>query len=542
MTRAGSGGPNQTRPGPVSRPRTPEGPRANIDPTRDLTSPRGPALRDGQPPRQLRYDQIRSNNGRPAPGFRAPPPTGPRASGPPPISGPPQSINTSRPQHSGRPVGPINPPVSRPSPPQDRLDQASSSTAGALGMNPERAAMIGISGRDGQIENASSQRSSSVNDPRTIKSHSAVTDSAVPVSNREVNQSSEVPRGPSEWRGRPKRDLQDEDPRRLSRGPDVWDNKGSSETERPSRSDEKVRSTSTRQHESPKDVPSTRTRPTREREEQDHNDSSRSSREQERARSDTLEGRKTRVVAAKPDVTEREVNTRTRVSSLNSRSEQTRNITDSQTRIASSTGTRETREAPKETSARDAKENLPVEKKSVHKERQENGSRETKEVASKDQKPANPRDEEPVKRREERDPPSRAKKDEPRELRHDRRDGHHGRTTSSRRSPSRTLSDRGDKKDRERESERRSASRRETRDNEHREKERPARESEHRRETRDRERSNRDRDPDNRRGARKHERDKSADGLDRGLRSGDVGEGSSAGDSALPSKRRRVDR
>jgi hypothetical protein len=541
MTRTGSGGPNQTRSGPISRPRTPEGPRANLDPARDLTSPRGPALRDGQPPRQLRYDSIRSNNGRPAPGFRAPPPTGPRASAPPPISGPPQSINSSRPQHSGRLVGPVQvAPVSRPSPPQDRLDQASSSTASALGMNPERAAMIGITGRDSQTDNTSSQRSSGGNDPRAAKSHSAVTDSSAAVPSREVNQSSEVPRGPSEWRGRPKRDLQDEDPRRLSRGPDVWDNNGSSETERPSRSDEKVRSTSSRQHESPKEAPSTRARSTREREEQDHNDASRSSREQERERSDTSEGRKIRAAAAKPDVNEREVNTRTRMSSLNSRSEQTRNVATPHTRIASSTSAREARETPKETSARDAKENVHAEKKSVHRDRTESSSREVKELAPRDQKAVNPRDDEPVKRREDREPPSRSKKEESRELRHDRlRDGHHGRTTGSRRSPSRTLSDRGEKKDRERESERRGASRRETRDTEHREKERPARESEHRR---DRERSNRDRDSDNRRGSRKHDRDKSDDGLDRGTRSGDVGEGSTAGDSALPSKRRRVER
>jgi hypothetical protein len=522
---------NQPRSAPVSRPRTPEGPRNAMDPSRDLQSPRGPALRDGQPPRTLRYDP-RTNNGRPAPGFRAPPPTGPRASGPP-ISAPSQNVNPPRPPHLVRPVGPIsNAPVSRPSPPQDRPEQTSSSTGAAIIINPERAVRLPGGGRDGQTDH---QRSTSGPDLRGP----AISDNSATVSSRDVNQSSEVPRGPSDWRGRPKRDLQDEDPRRLSRAPEVWDNnKGTPDSERSSRSDEKGRTASSR-HDAPKEGAGTRTRTAREKDEQkdehDHHDSARVSREsrQEHTRSETLEGRKGRI-AARSDVNDREVSSRTREPiSLNTRSEQARNIPPPPPRGTSSTNVRETRDPP----GRESKENLPVEKR-PHRDRTETSSRETKELTSKDQKGVPPREDEP-KRRDERESQSRSKKDEPRELRHERaRDGHHGRT-SSRRSPSRTLSDRGEKKDRERESERRSSNRRETRDAEHRDKDRPARESEHRRDTR--ERSTRDRDGDSRRGSRKHERDKSDDGLDRVLRSGDVGDGSTGGDAA-PTKRRRTER
>src|SRR5208282_3592896 len=88
-----------------NRPRTPDGPRSNLESV--SSSQRASNHRDLQPTRTTRYDPARPNiiNPRPVQGFRAPPPTGPRASV---ISGMPantQMVNPSRQQHLSRTVG-----------------------------------------------------------------------------------------------------------------------------------------------------------------------------------------------------------------------------------------------------------------------------------------------------------------------------------------------------------------------------------------------------------------------------------------------------
>ena len=526
-----------------NRPKTPDGPRNNLESSQaNQLGSRPTNHRDIHQTRQLRYDPNRpmnASNVRPTPGFRAPPPTGPRAST---MSG--MAVNTGganvpRPPHIGRTVG-MNDPIrgtstmaARPSPPpSERAEQSTLSSAPPmLSMNPERSSMLR---QAVQNETSKVQRPPNTIEPRLSRSRTTQSESSSSAPQRDTSHTTETPRGPSDWRGRPKRDLQDDDPRRLSRGPDSWAD-GGEESDRPARSAENPRLASSQQPESTKEA-SVKARTTREKDGKDSSDSLRTSREtrQDREKSDVAEGRRIKTPIS-TNTGDRESSSRTRgLPSADSQQERPRTST-----ISESKPVARNAQETKESGSRQQKENLPVERRSSHREKTDVTSREQKDLASKEQKPASHRDEESMRRRDDRDTTSRSRREEPRESRHDRpREGHHGRV-SSRRSPSRTRSDRGDK-ERDRENDRRNGSRRESRDVDHREKERPLRESDHRREAPERERSSRDRDSDSRRGSRKHERDKSADGLDRGTRSADLGESSTGGDSALPNKRRRV--
>ena len=530
-----------------NRPKTPDGPRNNLESSQaGQLGSRATNHRDVHQNRQLRYDPNRSmntSNVRPAPGFRAPPPTGPRASAMSGMAVNTQGANAPRPPHIGRAVG-MNDPVrgtstltAKPSPPSnERVEQSTLSSAPpTLSMNPERSSMLRHASHDEQNEASKAQRPPATIDPRLSRSRVTQSELNSSAPQKDPVHTTEAPRGPSDWRGRPKRDLQDDDPRRLSRGPDSWA-EGGEESDRPARSvEEHPRLASSKQPERTGEA-SVKARTSREKDGKDTSDSLRTSREtrQDREKSNVTDGRRTRTPIT-GEVGDRESSSQTRgFSSVDNQQERTRSSTTSE----SKTVTRNAQDI-KESGSRQQKENLPVERRSVHRDKTDVTSREQKDLTSKEQKPVSHRDEESMRRRDDRDTTSRGRREDPRESRHDRpREGHHGRV-SSRRSPSRTHSDRGDK-ERDRENDRRSGSRRESRDIDHREKERPPRESDHRREVHERERSNRDRESDNRRGSRKHERDKSADALDRGTRSGDLGESSTGMDSALPNKRRRV--
>ena len=532
-----------------NRPKTPDGPRNNLEPSQaGLVGSRATNHREIHQTRQLRYDPNRpmnTSNVRPTPGFRAPPPTGPRASAMSGMAINTQGANAPRPSHIGRTIG-MNDPIrgtgtsaARPSPPpNERAEQSTSSSAPpTLSMNPERSSILRQASRDVQNDTSKIQRPPTTIEPRLSRSRTSKSELSSSAPQRDPSRTTEAPRGPSDWRGRPKRDLQDDDPRRLSRGPDSWAD-GGEESDRPALSvEENPRLASSKQPESTKEA-SVKARTSRERDGKDSIDGLRTSREtrQDREKSDVAEGRRTKTPIS-TDTGDRESSSRTRgLPSVDSQQERARTSTTSESKPV----TRNAQET-KESGARQQKENLPVERRSSHREKTDVISREQKDLASKEQKPTSHRDEESMRRRDDRDTTSRSRREEPRESRHDRpREGHHGRV-SSRRSPSRTRSDRGDK-ERDRETDRRNGSRRESRDIDHREKERPPRESEHRREAHERDRSSRDRESESRRGSRKHERDKSADALDRGTRSGDLGETSTGGDSALPNKRRRVAR
>jgi hypothetical protein len=534
---------NQGRDMTLNRPRTPDGPRNNVESLRsDSPIQRHNIQRDLHGPRQLRYDASRTNpsaNVRAPSGFRAPPPTGPRANAMAGMVMPTPNINNSRPQHMGRAAGTVELLragtgfAAKPStPPSERTEQLiSPSSSSIAGMNPERAAMLRLSTRDEPLL----QRSGTINETRASRTRAP--DIAGLDVKGDHSRTNDTPRGPSEWRTRPKRDPQDDDPRRLSRGVDTWNGGGDNSEQRTRLSDEGQRSASTNRAENSTEPLSVRIRPPREAEEKDR--PSRESR-QEDEKTDNAEGKRTRA-SVRSDVSDRESVGRTRgPSSTTNQPERLRPTTTSEVKSADSLREREGNEQ----SAREYKDKFGGKQRESHREKIDvaPSSRDQKNQSSKDQKTSNNRDDESLRRRDDRDVAPRSRRDEARDVRHEHaRDSHHGRL-SSRRSPSRAHSDRGDKKEKERdrEGEGRNGSRRDARDIEHREKERPLRESDHRRDSRDRERSSRDRDPENRRAPRKHERDKSADALDRGSRSGDVGEGSGGGDSTLSIKRRRV--
>lgn len=531
---------NQGRDIQGNRPRTPDGPRNNLDSV--SPSQRASNHRDLQPTRTMRYDPPRPNiiNPRPAQGFRAPPPTGPRASVISGMAANTQMVNASRQQHLGR-TGGTNEPMRatntfpiKPSLVSERIDASMSpSTSSIAGINPEKPSMPRQSSRNVQNEPSKVQQTSlTVSESRSTRSHASQSDISNPSLQNDSAQATETPRGPSDWRSRPKRDLQDDDPLRLSRGPDNWADEGE-EFSRPARAlDVNVRSTRSKRPESREEVSTLKARTTQQREEKDNNESQRTSRDPH-DKIEVSEGRRTRT-PIHVDVNDRDSTSRTRLTtSANSQQERLRQSTTSQSK---STG--DSAREGKEFTSRDQKENQPVERRGVHRDVT---SREQKDLASKEQKLASHRDDETMRRRDDREASSRARREEPRESRHDRpREGHHGRI-SSRRSPSRTRDDRGDKRDKDRESDRRNGSRRESRELEHREKEKP-RELEHRRDAHERDRSTRERDTENRRGSRKHEREKSTDALDRGSRSGDTVDSPGTGDSSLPNKRRRVGR
>jgi hypothetical protein len=528
---------SQVRPVPENRPRTPEGPRASAD-TRgnDTSNQKGPVQHDIHPARPSRYEPARANipSARPTQGFRAPPPTGPRGSVLPGMSPPVPPFSNARPQHLGRNLTSLEPlrgvlsttPAPKRSPPHERPEQGKGSdTSGTtpLAVHPDRAAMLGLSNRDAHAESNKLQRSAVTAESRSSRVRTSQAD--VPTSKLDPSvPPSKAPRGPSDWRGRPNRDLQDEDPRRLSRATDNWSHEGN-ESERPIRvSEEHPKSAQPQGTEEAREVVgSGKERRERDREEQGQKEDRRAAREA-RKEGTVVDLRK----ATRSDIDDRDNTGRNR-SSTKSQHESSSALTKSEAA------------RPADSSiSRGQKEMLSAETRSGPREHQDTTSREAKDLSARDQKPTSQRQEEPQRRKDDRDAVARSKRDDPKESRHERsRENHHGRS-SARRSPSRSHSDRGDKKERERDSERRNGSRRENRDLDHRERDRPQRESEHRRDARDRDRSGRERDSESRRASRKHERDKSADALDRGGKSGETGDGSVGGDSTLPIKRRRV--
>ena len=522
-----------------SRPRTPEGPRANVDATRSKSpGQRAAAQRDAQPLRQSRYDSSRTanvNNPRSTQGFRAPPPTGPRSAA---ISGglvTSTNLNISRPQHPGRPAG-VEPPravggfAGRLSAAITGKSESitSSNTPLPSGAISDRTLGRPTSNRDNHSDlsnpaNASDARRSQNSQSDTIRrSERAQTSDALP--------------GPTEGPGRQNRDLQDDDPRRLSRGPENLVEVSDSTSRRLRPTDDNTRLAASKASESTKELASITPRISRDNDEKDYSQVSRQSRES-RSETEKIEvgdGRRTRTTV-RTETGDRETSTRSRgITSMTGQSEGAKVSGTRDSRLAESGHTRE----GKEPASRDQKENVPLERKDLHKEKSELTSREPRDTASKEQRSARShREDEGGRRREERDASSRIPRDDTRESRNDRARVSHNARELSRRSPSRTHSDRGDKKERDRDSERRNGSHREA---ENRDKERLSRESERRRDVRDRDRTSREKEGESRRGSRKHERDRSADAVDRGTRSGDDVDSSGVGESA--NKRRRMGR
>lgn len=523
-----------------NRPRTPEGPRGNE--TNQIGSPnvRGSGPRDMPPARPMRYEANRLNNptaGRSGQGFRAQPPTGPRASSGSSMSAQVSNLNATRSQVAGRTAatsdflrGQLTPLDPKSTPPPDRSEIVSATKSTAVGMNPDRAAMMGLASHESEVITLT--RSGLTNEPRTNRNRITSIEGPVRSFNRENLHPNDAPRGPSDRKTSSRRDLQDEDPRRLSRGPETWDHVAL-DAERQGRvSDETGRSVISKLHESGNGLTSTKIRANPEKAGREHDDANRTS----------LESR------SQPAHRDLSAARRTRTPMMGDRQTEARSLRSPGYGILTS-------DAKGTTSSEDKSEIIvsgrAMEDSSKHiyygKETQPRrtsqamtDAREQKETP-RDSKDLGHRDEDDSLRRRDREN-SRSKKDEPRDSRHERtRDGHHVRA-SARRSPSRTNSDRGEKKERERESERRNGSRREARDSEHHDKDRSLREFEHRRDGRDRERPSRDRETESRRGSRKHERDRSVEMVDRASRSGDAVVSSNTGDSLLPSKRRRVGR
>lgn len=513
------------------RPRTPEGPRANVGVTRsDSPAQRNAAQRDPQSLRHLRYDGNRTanvNSPRSIQGFRAPPPTGPRSAA---ISGglsTSANVNVSR-QQPGRSVGAesqrtVSNVVPRPSAPATGKSEISSSSPTAPTILSDRGLPRSNSHRDNQSDSAILPPANESRRPHTTQS-----DSNSKPDNLPTNDSSR----PSDWRGRQRRDIQDEDPRRLSRGPDSTTTEMDNIARPLRQADEPSRPALSKQSESMKEpLPST-SRVPRDKDEKDRHQSSRQTRDlrPENEKSEVEDGRRTRAtVRAEPSE-----------ASGRSRGNQAANIQSERAKLSSGHDSKSTESGStlekNKSSTREQKESIPAERKEIPKEKAESISRESKETTSKEQRSSRGhRDDDGGRRREERDGSTRSQREDPRDSRNDRpRASHHGR----RRSPSRTHSDRGDKKERDRESERRNGNHRDSREAEHRDKERSSRESEHRQDARDRDRSSREKEPENRRGSRKHDRDRSADAVDRGTRSGDGADSSGQVDSS--NKRRRV--
>ena len=522
-----------------SRPRTPEGPRLNVDATPShLPGQRAPAQRDPQTLKQSRYDTSRAanvNNPRAIQGFRAPPPTGPRSAA---ISGglpTSANVNIARQQHPGRtvvaePLRAVSSFAARPSLPATGKSDSGTPSNPPLppGTVSDRNLLRPISHRDNQSDSSNPAATSESRRSRTTQSDTNNKSDHAPTS--------DAPRGPTEWRGRQKRDLQDEDPRRLSRGPENSVDESETVPRQLRPTDDNTRSAISKHSESTKEPVSSTSRGPRDKDDKDVDQSSRQSRESrpENEKAEVSDGRRTRTTA-RNETNDRETTGRSRgIPSVSGQSERPKVSITYEAKSAESGNTREGKE-----SSREQKENMPADRKELHKEKPESTSREPKDAASKEQRSTRShREDDGGRRREERDVSARNQREDTRDSRTDRiRGSHHGRV-SSRRSPSRTHSDRGDKKERDRDSERRNGSHRDARETEHRDKDRSSRESEHRRDVRDRDRSSRDKEPENRRGSRKHERDRSADAGDRGTRSGDGVGSSGAGEST--NKRRRV--
>ena len=516
------------------RPRTPEGPRVNVDITRS-NSPgqRNAAQRDPQSLRHPRYDTNRTatvNSQRSIQGFRAPPPTGPRSAAISVSLSTLATVNISRQQQPGRLVGAesqrtgSNPPPRASGPATGKSEVGVSSTITPIHLS------------DRNLPRSSSHRDSQ-SDPTnlamTSESRRLPTTQSDPNSKTDHIQASDSSR-PTDRRGRQNRDIQDEDPRRLSRGSDnTLDESGTAA--RPVRQvDEMTRSALSKHPESTKEPVISTSRVPRDKDEKDYNKSSRQTREPrpENEKAEVGDGRRTRTVRTESSETSGRVRGHPPATGQSERAKVSSGYD------SKSTETGNTLESRK-SFPREQKETIPAERRESHKEKAESSSREPTDSTSKEQRSTRShREDDSGRRREERDGSTRTLREDTRDSRNDRtRASHHGRV-SSRRSPSKTHSDRGDKKERDRDGERRNGNHRDPRETEHREKERSSRESEHRRDARDRDRSSREKEQESRRGSRKHERDRSADTVDRGTRSGDGVDSSGQVESA--NKRRRV--
>jgi hypothetical protein len=517
------------------RPRTPEGPRANVDITRS-NSPgqRNAAQRDPQSLRHPRYDTSRTanvNNQRSIQGFRAPPPTGPRSAA---ISGGLSTlatVNISRQQQPGRSIGAESQRTGSNLPPRASGPATGKSEAGAS----STVTPIHLSDRN---PSRSSSHRDSQSDPTnlamTSESRRLPTTQSDPNSKTDRIQASDSSRPTTDWRGRQNRDIQVEDPRRLSRGPDNTVDESDTAARPVRQADETTRSAPLKHPESTKEPVVNTSRVPRDKDERDYNQSSRQTREPrpENEKGEVGDGRRTRTARTESSETSG------RVRGNPSATGQSERAKVSSGYDSKSTETGNTLESRK-SFPREQKETIPAERRESHKEKAESSSREPKDSTSKEQRSTRShREDDSGRRREERDGSTRTQREDTRDSRNDRtRASHHARV-SSRRSPSKTHSDRGDKKERDRDGERRNGNHRDPRETEHHDKERSSRESEHRRDARDRDRSSREKEQESRRGSRKHERDRSADTVDRGTRSGDGVDSSGQVESA--NKRRRV--
>jgi len=494
-------GPNHGRDFASGRPRTPDGPRSSSD---HILQP------DLMSPRQLRYDANRSNLSpgvRVNAGFRAPPPTGPRSNAVPGMMVPP-NINLQRQAHIPRPsnfealrTAPTAP--SRSLSTVDRPEELKSlSKVIPITVNSDRRKSL----RDLAVE----QRSSNHSDTRPSRSRAAQSD---------VN---EAPKGPSDWRHRSVRDLQDDDPRRLTRGPDSWSG-GGFDTEQSYRATEENIQTGPAKADI---TSSSKARVSQQSEERIMNEPAKTTRDSptSQERNPLTEGNRPRVNGG-TDNFDSEFGRRRGDHLARQQSDR---ISVSESRNDGAKILREEKE-----SLGDRKEMSSLERRTSREELFP-ASRDSKD---KDQRLSSYKNVDLSRRKEDHEISTRSKKDDPRQERS--KEGHHGRIFS-RHSPSKSHSDRSEKREREKEGDRRSAPRRESKDAEHHERDRMGRDTDYRRDGRDRDHSVRDRESDGRRGSRKHERERESDAVSQ-LPSGEVGE-DAGGSSLLPNKRRRVGR
>ena len=501
-----------------TRPRTPEGPRnGSMEPVRnDIASRRSPTVRDSQT-RSLRGETSRPIADKSSNGFRAPPPTGPRA------TSTSASISSMRTQHAVR--------VSSGS---ERSNGASagaaaqsatslyehserstaSTTSGGLSrsiLNPGRPGSSTVSGG----EATKHSRSNTTMDSHTSR-RSAPAPSQLLVGRRESALSVEIPRGPSDRRYRSKRDPLDEDPRRLSRTSENWGD-ASHGVESSARIEDRR-------------MPAIA------------DSSAALSRDSavEKVEDDSFSGtvpssrelRTAQVQGEGQDENKPSDGTKPR-------DEREPSTDQSRTQNSKLSGSANNRDDRKESSLAvdppsSSREGQSAERRAAHRTKPELSSHsEGRPAPTKDQRTSDSREASP-RTRADRTSTSRNVKDESKDSRHGARESHHRRTT--RRSPSRT----SDRKERERGTDRLSAVRRENKDFENREREKITREEGSRREGRERDRISRDRDRDDRRSSRKHDRERSADASGKYGRSGE--ERSTADDPNSPVKRRRVAR
>jgi hypothetical protein len=507
-------GTEMTTPRPNSRtptrPRTPEGPRSV---TKD--SPRQnvsvSALLEN-PASSSRTEMNRSTASREPNRFRVPPPTGPRAAS---IAASGSSLRTQNRSASGSErTGTVGQGVLNGSSVgvREKAENPIGSVAPIPGVrlktNSDRplasTTSHGDASRHANSEHSADSQSSTWSRLQTQTQPSA--------SRKESMSSVDVPRGPSEKRYHPKRDLQDEDPRRLSRNPawaDDFRAPGGSVHEGESRRSN---------HSSVDEAPSVRA--LKGTEEQSQSAVPPSSRE-------TRQGQ---VRTTKRDEIEPKPGNRARdeeaLSTSSDCGESLRPVN-----VTEHLGAKAEGSDPE--GSRQVANGGQDERKIQTLGRAETSIRsEGKSAVNTEERVANNRDPSPRPKSEREATPRR---DDSKDSRHIARDSHHRRLTH--RSPSRTSTDRNDRKERERGSDKGMTLRRENRDLDN--KEKGFRDEGYRRESRDRERSSRDRSQEGRRSSRKHERDRSSD---KSGKHGRLGEMSSTEDANLPQKRRRVGR